>query len=160
MEIPFLKELPSVSKEIGLIVDAVFGFSFTGPVRPPFDSIIQVGAPTYSIENIVWLIHMKRLNKIEAPIASVDIPSGWDVEKGNNATSGIRVPDMLGIEIVLFYSCLHPVHTSVVNCPKEMCSVLCRRSLSWWPLHSSVRSFYYLTRDYSQSTTQAVGIEI
>ncbi|NWU73752.1 NNRE epimerase, partial [Pterocles burchelli] len=48
----------------GLVVDAIFGFSFTGAVPPPFGSILST------------------LERVTAPPASIDIPSGWDVEKG------------------------------------------------------------------------------
>ncbi|NP_001396705.1 NAD(P)H-hydrate epimerase isoform 9 precursor [Mus musculus] len=57
-----------------LVVDAIFGFSFKGDVREPFHSILSV------------------LSGLTVPIASIDIPSGWDVEKGN--PSGIQ-PDLL-----------------------------------------------------------------
>ena len=49
-----------------LIVDALFGFSFRGPIRKPYDSIIST------------LCNLKS-NPL---LFSVDIPSGWDVEKG------------------------------------------------------------------------------
>ncbi|XP_029437238.1 NAD(P)H-hydrate epimerase [Rhinatrema bivittatum] len=78
MEIPFLKEFPSeaatIDEAYGLVVDALFGFSFKGPVREPFGNILRT------------------LKQVTVPIASVDIPSGWDVEKGN--PDGIQ-PDML-----------------------------------------------------------------
>jgi NAD(P)H-hydrate epimerase len=48
-----------------LIVDALFGFSFQGPPREPFKSIIQSFAQSSS------------------PILSIDIPSGWDVDSGD-----------------------------------------------------------------------------
>jgi hydroxyethylthiazole kinase-like uncharacterized protein yjeF len=48
-----------------LVVDALFGFGSSGVPRPPFDQII------------------KRLGEIFAPVVSVDIPSGWDVERGD-----------------------------------------------------------------------------
>ncbi|XP_054567693.1 NAD(P)H-hydrate epimerase isoform X2 [Eptesicus fuscus] len=57
-----------------LVVDAIFGFSFKGDVREPFRSILSV------------------LSGLTVPIASIDIPSGWDVEKGN--PGGIQ-PDLL-----------------------------------------------------------------
>ena len=47
-----------------LLIDAIFGFSFKPPIRPPYD----------------YIINELKLTKI--PILSVDIPSGWDVEKG------------------------------------------------------------------------------
>ncbi|KLO15221.1 hypothetical protein SCHPADRAFT_902641 [Schizopora paradoxa] len=47
-----------------VILDAIFGFSFKPPVRAPFDAVLPLIAQSGK------------------PIVSVDIPSGWDVEKG------------------------------------------------------------------------------
>ncbi|XP_010593142.2 NAD(P)H-hydrate epimerase isoform X1 [Loxodonta africana] len=70
-----LKLFPLMIDELyELVVDAIFGFSFKGDVREPFQSILKV------------------LSGITVPIASIDIPSGWDVEKGNS--EGLQ-PDML-----------------------------------------------------------------
>ncbi len=57
-----------------LIIDSIFGFSFKGDIRIPFDKIIN------SLNDIKF-----HKNSIESStkIASVDIPSGWDVDKGN-----------------------------------------------------------------------------
>ncbi|XP_073495594.1 NAD(P)H-hydrate epimerase [Phyllobates terribilis] len=78
MDIPFLSEFPEEAEVIdvayNLVIDAIFGFSFKGAVREPFGSILNT------------------LRRITIPIASVDIPSGWDVEKGN--PDGLQ-PDML-----------------------------------------------------------------
>ncbi|XP_061461813.1 NAD(P)H-hydrate epimerase [Rhineura floridana] len=78
MDIPFLSEFPSeaalIDEIYGLVVDAIFGFSFQGAVREPFGTILSI------------------LEKVTVPIASIDIPSGWDVEKGN--VEGLQ-PDML-----------------------------------------------------------------
>ncbi|XP_007892352.1 NAD(P)H-hydrate epimerase [Callorhinchus milii] len=78
MDIPFLTQLPAEASVIdelyNLVVDAIFGFSFRGEVREPFASVIST------------------LEKVTVPIASVDIPSGWDVEKGS--ITGIQ-PDLL-----------------------------------------------------------------
>ena len=55
-------------------VDAVFGFSFEGKIRPPFDSILaQVAAA--SRDN-------------DLPVLSVDVPSGWHVEEGDLSGDG------------------------------------------------------------------------
>eukprot|EP01051_Picozoa_sp_SAG22_P000738 SAG22_NODE_23_length_31399_cov_35.631313_7_plen_276_part_00 len=75
--IPVLSELPGGGgggdgsaaaaaglQEFGLVVDAIFGFSFKGQPRAPFDSILAA------------------LRASPAPVLSVDIPSGWDVEAG------------------------------------------------------------------------------
>lgn len=78
MDIPFLSEFPAEAELIdgaySLVVDAIFGFSFKGAVREPFNSIL------------------KTLKHVTIPIASIDIPSGWDVETGN--PDGIQ-PDFL-----------------------------------------------------------------
>ncbi|XP_066218285.1 NAD(P)H-hydrate epimerase [Saccopteryx leptura] len=78
MDIPFLGEMPQepmlIDELYELVVDAIFGFSFKGDVREPFRSILSV------------------LSGLTVPIASIDIPSGWDVEKGN--PGGIQ-PDLL-----------------------------------------------------------------
>ncbi|KAM4755599.1 NAD(P)H-hydrate epimerase [Cyanocitta cristata] len=78
MDIPFLPEFPAeaafIDELYGLVVDAIFGFSFKGAVREPFGSILSI------------------LERVTVPIASIDIPSGWDVEKGK--ADGLQ-PDML-----------------------------------------------------------------
>ncbi|NXP66687.1 NNRE epimerase, partial [Chloropsis cyanopogon] len=105
MDIPFLPEFPTeaafIDELYGLVVDAIFGFSFKGAVREPFGSILST------------------LERVTVPIASIDIPSGelwlhlpeegarqggpssslamglvagWDVEKGK--ADGLQ-PDML-----------------------------------------------------------------
>lgn len=77
MEIPFIAEMPEakvVDEAYNLVIDAIFGFSFQGAVREPFASILDV------------------LRKTTVPVASIDIPSGWDVEKGS--LDGLQ-PDML-----------------------------------------------------------------
>lgn len=56
-------------KETDVILDAIFGFSFSPPVRAPFDAVLPL------------------LARSGKPIVSVDIPSGWDVEKGKMAVT-------------------------------------------------------------------------
>ncbi|VDK79335.1 unnamed protein product [Litomosoides sigmodontis] len=53
-----------IKNKFTFIVDALFGFSFKPPLREPFDEIIEA------------------VNKSCLPVVSIDIPSGWDVEKG------------------------------------------------------------------------------
>lgn len=72
-----LLAIPALSSRFDLIIDAIFGFSFKGAPRPPFDAILTaIKAPS------------------TPPIASVDIPSGWDVEQGDVHGDGLR-PDLL-----------------------------------------------------------------
>jgi NAD(P)H-hydrate epimerase len=59
-----------------VILDAIFGFSFVGPIRAPFDEALPL------------------LFNSNLPIVSVDIPSGWDVERGDIHDTGF-VPDVL-----------------------------------------------------------------
>lgn len=59
-----------------LIIDALFGFSFKPPVRENFQEI------------------MTRLASASVPVASIDVPSGWDVEKGDIYNTHLK-PDCL-----------------------------------------------------------------
>ncbi|CAL9690773.1 unnamed protein product [Knipowitschia caucasica] len=77
MDIPFLTEMPEaavIDEAYNFVVDAIFGFSFKGAVREPFGTILDT------------------LQKTTVPIASIDIPSGWDVEQGSS--DGLQ-PDLL-----------------------------------------------------------------
>jgi len=61
-----------------LIVDAIFGFSFKGSIREPFNSLIA------------------ELKIQQVPVVSVDIPSGWNVDTGDNQNGeGFEKPAML-----------------------------------------------------------------
>ncbi|CAH1790225.1 unnamed protein product, partial [Owenia fusiformis] len=70
-DIPFLSYIPAetslLKDHYNFIIDALFGFSFKGPVRPEFAEILE------------------RLQQLETPICSIDVPSGWDVEDGDPA---------------------------------------------------------------------------
>ena len=59
-----------------VVLDAIFGFSFQGPVRAPFDAALALIASS------------------KLPIVSIDIPSGWDVDRGNVDGVGLN-PDVL-----------------------------------------------------------------
>ncbi|KAF9950556.1 NAD(P)H-hydrate epimerase [Mortierella alpina] len=76
LDIPFVDTPESGLQDSDLVVDAIFGFSFSGEVRQPFVSAIEA------------------LKKTKLPIVSVDIPSAWDVEKGNLNGAGFQ-PTML-----------------------------------------------------------------
>jgi NAD(P)H-hydrate epimerase len=54
-----------IETEYDYILDCLFGFSFKGPIRNEFLQIFEY------------------LNKTITPIISVDVPSGWEIEKGN-----------------------------------------------------------------------------
>ncbi|KAJ7160072.1 YjeF N-terminal domain-containing protein [Mycena filopes] len=70
------QSLRTALKSSDVVLDAIFGFSFKGPIRAPFDAALPM------------------LSASGLPIVSVDIPSGWDVEAGNEAGVGLN-PDVL-----------------------------------------------------------------
>lgn len=59
-----LDEFHAALKANDVVLDAIFGFSFAPPVRAPFDAILDA------------------LAEASTPVVSVDMPSGWNVEKG------------------------------------------------------------------------------
>ncbi|KAM5575486.1 pyridoxine/pyridoxamine 5'-phosphate oxidase 1, chloroplastic [Rosa sericea] len=87
LSVPFIsvEDLPlDLSKDFDIVVDAMFGFSFRGDPRPPFDNLIQK-------LNCINTYDQTR-QKFSA-VVSIDIPSGWQVE-GDGGPEGIK-PDML-----------------------------------------------------------------
>ncbi|KAG8091377.1 hypothetical protein GUJ93_ZPchr0012g19579 [Zizania palustris] len=80
-----VEDLPgNLSEEFDIIIDAMFGFSFHGTPRPPFDDLIH---------RLVSLSVIGNSAKRPA-IVSIDIPSGWHVEEGDVNGEGFK-PDML-----------------------------------------------------------------
>lgn len=64
MDIPFLNHLPTpqlIDQAYNFIVDALFGFSFKGDLRPPFKEVIPI------------------LKELTIPICSIDVPSGRSI---------------------------------------------------------------------------------
>ncbi|NWH35257.1 NNRE epimerase, partial [Chloropsis hardwickii] len=105
MDIPFLPEFPTeaafIDELYGLVVDAIFGFSFKGAVREPFGSILstleRVTVPIASIDipsGELWLHLLEEGACQGGPSCSLamGLVSGWDVEKGK--ADGLQ-PDML-----------------------------------------------------------------
>jgi len=89
--IEFLDELPYERDELifgyHLIVDAIFGFSFSGTsVREPFGTILTELNEILEARNEVDM----KLPKL----ISVDVPSGWNVNEGDVAETGFH-PDVL-----------------------------------------------------------------
>jgi len=64
LDVPFTTDFTAALKETDHIVDAIFGFSFSGEVREPFGTIIQA------------------LQETSVPVTSVDAPSSWNIEEG------------------------------------------------------------------------------
>ncbi|XP_048332079.1 pyridoxine/pyridoxamine 5'-phosphate oxidase 1, chloroplastic isoform X2 [Ziziphus jujuba] len=88
LSVPFIsvEDLPlDLSEEFDILLDAMFGFSYHGVPRPPFDGLIQM---------LVSLRNYDQTRQKSPAIVSVDIPSGWHVEEGDIGGAGIK-PDML-----------------------------------------------------------------
>lgn len=65
LDIPIWDSLTLNIDSYDLVVDALFGFSYRGPSREPYSSI------------------MEKMKVINHKLISIDIPSGWDVERGD-----------------------------------------------------------------------------
>ncbi|KAK4362378.1 hypothetical protein RND71_017619 [Anisodus tanguticus] len=88
LSVPFLpvEDLSvQLSSNFEIIVDAIFGFSFHGNPRSPFDSLIR---------RLVSIRNQQHTHEKAAVIISIDIPSGWHVEAGDVCGESIE-PDML-----------------------------------------------------------------
>ncbi|KAL1991728.1 hypothetical protein VTN49DRAFT_5036 [Thermomyces lanuginosus] len=64
LSVPFVPDFTSALQSADLVIDAIFGFSFGGPLREPFPSIIS------------------QLEETKVPVLSVDAPSSWDIQEG------------------------------------------------------------------------------
>ena len=64
LDVPLVDDFDVALKDADSVVDAIFGFSFSGEIREPFPSII------------------KALEKTKVPVLSVDAPSSWNIESG------------------------------------------------------------------------------
>lgn len=64
LKVPFTDDFPSALKSTDHIVDAIFGFSFSGEVREPFPGVIEA------------------LRDTKIPVLAVDAPSSWNIEEG------------------------------------------------------------------------------
>ena len=64
LKVPFTEDFATALTQTDHIVDAIFGFSFSGEVREPFPKVIEALAST------------------SVPVLAVDAPSSWDIEDG------------------------------------------------------------------------------
>lgn len=89
LKIPFLSTETvlgqRLSDQADIVVDSLFGFSFKGAPRSPFDSLIAAMAKTTEES-------MSGIKKCK--VVSVDVPSGWNVEEGDVSGIGFT-PNML-----------------------------------------------------------------
>lgn len=64
LRIPFTDDFAGSMGKSDYIIDAIFGFSFSGEVREPFPGVI------------------KALAESKVPVLAVDAPSSWNIEEG------------------------------------------------------------------------------
>lgn len=64
LNVPFVPDFTEALKSADLVIDAIFGFSFGGPLREPFPSIIS------------------QMEETKVPVLSIDAPSSWDITTG------------------------------------------------------------------------------
>jgi len=64
LDVPFVDDFSSALQDTDHVVDAIFGFSFSGEIREPFPAVIQ------------------GLARSTVSVTSVDAPSSWNIESG------------------------------------------------------------------------------
>jgi NAD(P)H-hydrate epimerase len=64
LKVPFTDDFVSAMGKSDYVIDAIFGFSFSGEVREPFPGVI------------------KALAESKVPVLAVDAPSSWNIEDG------------------------------------------------------------------------------
>ena len=73
----------AAAKDTDVIVDSIFGFSFSGEVREPFPAVIDELATT------------------QKPVVAVDAPSSWNIETGPPAEGSVGHRYMPGVLVSL-----------------------------------------------------------
>ena len=81
-DVPVVLSMPG-AYGVDLVVDCVFGFNFKGTPRAPWDVVLK------------QLVNPEFFG--EKPIVSVDVPLGWDVNRGpkDDGETPVLKPDML-----------------------------------------------------------------
>ncbi|KAK3719318.1 hypothetical protein LTR37_004537 [Vermiconidia calcicola] len=64
LKVPFTDDFVSAMGKTDWVIDAIFGFSFSGEVREPFPAVI------------------KALAESKVPVLAVDAPSSWNIDDG------------------------------------------------------------------------------
>uniref|UniRef100_A0A7S1PH22 NAD(P)H-hydrate epimerase n=1 Tax=Percolomonas cosmopolitus TaxID=63605 RepID=A0A7S1PH22_9EUKA len=66
-------------RKYDLVLDGIFGFSFEGDIRDPYASIID------------------KVKKSNIPVFSIDVPSGWNVDEGNDTGKGFEAQALISL---------------------------------------------------------------
>jgi NAD(P)H-hydrate epimerase len=81
-----------LTNSFDLCIDSIFGFSFKGEIRSPWNDIIHILSRANSAEHNLAADGTQLIAKRNLKIISVDIPSGWSIDGLN---TGILFPDVL-----------------------------------------------------------------
>jgi NAD(P)H-hydrate epimerase len=82
LKVPFTEDFTGALKQTDHVVDAIFGFSFSGEVREPFPKVIEA------------------LESTSVPVLAVDAPSSWNIEEGPPSTGpgkGFMPPALISL---------------------------------------------------------------
>lgn len=103
LNVPFVStgDLGDAYEQCDVVLDCIFGFSFSGEARGPYKDALE-------------MLKNKSHNELELrrkspPIVSIDLPSGWDVNKGN--IHNTFTPEVLLSLTVPKLGALHFPHT-------------------------------------------------
>jgi len=83
VDVSSLIDAGSLQKKYDVALDGVFGFSFAGSPRAPFDALLGLLSP----------------NSDPPPIVAIDVPSGWSVDEGDVSVSksGVRPETLVSL---------------------------------------------------------------
>ena len=121
LEIATVDDCPDDLSPFGVIIDAIFGFSFEGPIREPYLSII------------------KRLSTSPVPVMSVDVPSG-DVSFPDITTDVLLLSVIVYTSHVFRLACggwgrvrhrLHPPGRDIPHTAQTLHEIIPWHPLSW-----------------------------
>ncbi|KAL1630384.1 hypothetical protein SLS56_004911 [Neofusicoccum ribis] len=82
LDVPFTDDFDAVLGAADYVVDAIFGFSFSGEVREPFPKVIEA------------------LRDTKVPVLAVDAPSSWNIETGppdSGPGKGFQPPALISL---------------------------------------------------------------
>lgn len=123
---PLLEDLD----QFDLIIDGLFGFSFKGPAREPFSSMLEMFTTT------------------KTPTLSIDLPSGWDVNEGDIHGTGFLPSAVISLTLpkrcMVDYQGRHYVGGRFM--PPKLAAELGLRMPDYGPSSSQVLLIAYATR--------------
>lgn len=103
------EDLAADLKECAWVVDALFGSGLKGPLRPPFDTIVE------------------QVNASGKPVFAVDVPSGFDADAGvptgpciQATHTGVTIAERVGFAVPGAGRWLGVVHVVDIGLPSKL----------------------------------------